>query len=98
MPEKSWKVLERRVAEVLGGRRAPLSGSRGSDTTGDVIHPDLYVEVKQRAAGWHVATLFAEVKAKARKEKKMPVLVIHQRRGRSTLAIVELDTLAEALE
>lgn len=48
VPEKAWKRAERRVAEALGGERTPLSGGASKHTRGDIIHPDLYVEVKRR--------------------------------------------------
>jgi len=47
---KQWKVTEREVAELLDGKRVPLSGSNsGHDTRADVmcVPKWLYVEVKR---------------------------------------------------
>lgn len=46
---KDWKAGERRVAELLGGQRIPVSG-RGRGGTPDIEHDRLGVEVKARAA------------------------------------------------
>jgi len=31
MPEKRWKRNEREIAKLLGGRRVPITGRKGSD-------------------------------------------------------------------
>lgn len=46
MTDKLWKQVERRVAELLGGKRVPITGREGSD----IKHPWLAIEVKQRKA------------------------------------------------
>ena len=47
MSEKAWKRSERRIAELLGGRRVPVSG-RQRGATPDVEHDALSIEVKTR--------------------------------------------------
>lgn len=42
---KDWKACERRVAEVLGGVRVPITG-RQRGATPDVEHAALSIEVK----------------------------------------------------
>ncbi len=44
---KDWKDCERRIAEVLGGVRVPVSG-RQRDHAPDVEHSTLAIEVKSR--------------------------------------------------
>ena len=44
---KDWKSGERRVAELLGGRRVPVSGRTRGDCP-DVEHPSLSIECKSR--------------------------------------------------
>jgi hypothetical protein len=79
MADKAWKAFERRVAAFFHAiGRTPLSGSNSRhNTESDTLHPDLYVECKQRAKSGAVA-LFRETEAKARKEKKVPVVALQQ--------------------
>jgi len=77
MTDKSWKKAERNVSKKLNAQRNPLSGRMGGYTSGDVIHPSLYVEVKQKKR-FAVLAIMKDTEEKARKEKKIPVLVIHQ--------------------
>ncbi len=44
---KDWKACERRVAELLGDRRVPVSG-RAIATSPAVAHERLSIEVKSR--------------------------------------------------
>lgn len=97
MPNTTWKSLERRVAEVLGGKRNPLSGGQGKHTRGDIIHPDLYVEVKLRKH-WAVYDLFMDTRTKAAKEGKTPLAVIHEGSRKHTLAVVDLEWLVKLLK
>ena len=63
---KDWKACERRVAELLGGRRVPVSGRQRGDTP-DVLHEWLSIEVKfrRRLPAWiEVAMKQAEASAK----------------------------------
>ncbi len=48
MGDKRWKVTERRIAALLGGRRVPVSG-RGRGDQPDIVHPWLSLEVKDCA-------------------------------------------------
>lgn len=79
MADKAWKALERRVAAFFHAiGRTPLSGSNSRhNTESDTLHPAIYVECKQRARSGAVA-LFRDTEAKARKEKKIPVVALQQ--------------------
>ena len=78
MPEKSWKVCERRIAKFFGGQRNPLSGRNSKHTAGDVIHDDLFVEVKQRKKH-AVIGVWDKAKKLADKEGKIPVVCLAER-------------------
>lgn len=82
MNRSTWKATERRVAKAVGGKRNPLSGGNSLHTTGDVIHPTLYLEVKHRAR-FQILTLMKLVEKLAKRELKIPVLVL-QETGRKT--------------
>ena len=77
MPDKTWKAHERKVAKAVGGIRTPLSGSASQQTSADVIHPWLFVEVKCRKQ-FAVVSQMKDVEARAKKESKTPALVLHQ--------------------
>ena len=86
----TWKKFERKVAKKLGGVRTPLSGSHSRHTSGDVIHDRFYVECKYRSR-FAVASIFDEVKKKAKMEGKIPILVLKQRNRRGELVVLDLD-------
>lgn len=87
MTDKAWKRQERNVARRLDAKRNPLSGRAGGHTSADVIHPVLYVEVKH-AKRFAVLTIMREVEHKAAKEKKLPVLVLHQKGARRRYVLI----------
>lgn len=55
MPDKAWKAFERRVAAYFGGQRNSLSGRNSKAGAGDVLHPILIIECKQRVRHTAVA-------------------------------------------
>ena len=67
--------MERRIAKLFGGRRTPLSGFRSLHTSSDIIHDKLYIECKRRKR-ISILDLFPEIVKKAKKENKIPILVI----------------------
>jgi len=72
MSDKSWKRRERQIAEFFHGKRIIPADTR---TSGDVLHPKLYIEVKERKK--HTAvSLWDDTKGKADKEKKTPVVCL----------------------
>jgi hypothetical protein len=74
---RTWQKAEDRVAAFFGVRRQLCSGSSGRDdvTASDSTHPVLFVETKYRKCHT-VRTRHDEVKERARKEKKTPVLAL----------------------
>lgn len=68
-----WKVAERRIAELLGGVRIPITG-RGAL---DIEHPFLAPEVKSRK---RISIQLWEWLEQARKEAegKLPCLILHR--------------------
>lgn len=46
-----WKQTERFVAEVLGGKRVPITGRQRGDAP-DIQHPRYSIEVKRRASAY----------------------------------------------
>ena len=96
MPERGWKVTERKVAALLGGRRVPVSG-RGRGDTPDVAHPWLSIEVKDRATlpAWLLEAL-AQAEAAAGSDQ-LPIAVLHEAGRRHDRALVVLR-LADFIE
>lgn len=84
-----WKRAERRIAQLVGGRRVPVTGRRGQP---DVAHPWLAVEVKtrERLPRWLVAAL-AQARGAASSDQ-LPVAVLHERgmRYRDALVVLRL--------
>lgn len=70
-------------------------------TTGDVIHPRVYLEVKYRASH-AVCTLANGVRVKAKKERKLAVTVLQEKGAKSRLWCVDerdlYDFACEILE
>ncbi len=85
--DKRWKVTERRIAALLGGRRVPVSG-RGRGDQPDIAHPWLSLEVKDRAALplWLLDAL-AQAEASAT-PAQLPVAVLHRAGDRHDAALV----------
>jgi hypothetical protein len=94
VPDKSWKAAERKVAGNLGGKRNPLSGRAGGHTSGDVIHPAFYVEVKQRKR-FAVLAVMRDTEVKAKREGKEPLLVLHEARARRRYYVLPEALLLE---
>ena len=88
MPDTAWKAFERRIATSLGAHRTPLSGSGSGHTSSDTLHPDLYIECKERAA-MPVANWFHLARVNAAKENKLPVLALHATGSRTNLAVLD---------
>ncbi len=91
MTDKTWKAVERRIAKRLGGQRNPLSGIRsGHGTHGDLLHPTLYGEFKHtvRAA---ILTLLRATRKLAKREHKMPLIVMHEKGTENYAAVLAFD-------
>lgn len=84
MADKRWKQQERRVAAFFNTSRTPLSGSHSKQTASDSLHPNLFVECKDRKRHALLA-LFDKTKIKAKAEGKVPVLCLTEPRRRGFL-------------
>jgi hypothetical protein len=95
---KDWKACERRIAELLGGVRVPVSG-RHRGATPDVEHSLLSIEVKSRKSlpAWLLDAL--EQAQAATEDGRLPVAVLHQDRKpyRDALVVVRLEDFANYL-
>jgi hypothetical protein len=86
MADKAWKAFERRVAKFFSGpngQRNPGSGGFSlsqTKTKADVIHPDLFIECKQRVRH-SVVRIWDKAQKDAKKEDK-PVVVALSEKGR----------------
>jgi hypothetical protein len=94
---RTWQKLETKTAKLLKGERNPLSGENSKHTSGDVIHPSLYVEckLKKRIATW---SLFREVEEQAKLEGKTPVLILKEKNKKGELAVLRLSDLVELVD
>lgn len=98
-PTKTWKTVERRVADFLNpgvGRRTPLSGGNsGHDTTGDGLDLNgIYLEVKHRKKHT-TCSLHRDTREKAIKESRVPVSVLHETNQNGFLIVIDSRDLDE---
>lgn len=106
-PTSTWKAIERKVAEVLGGQRIPASGNGA--IKGDVRHDRYLVEVKYgkqvplRIGKWYkeaVKDALTEAVNRGDPAALVPLLVV-QRPREDPLVIMRLSdfvALADAKE
>jgi len=71
----AWKNLERKIAKLRGSERTPLSGGSSKHTRSDIIDDTFFVEIKLRANP-SVWNLYERTEKLAKKEQKVPVVVI----------------------
>jgi hypothetical protein len=93
-PKKTWKAVETRVAKKYGEKRQIGSGSlgRAERSRSDSTHETLYVETKYRE--WTAArTWYDDTRIKAKKEKKIPVLILVDKGRPGFLVVVEAKNL-----
>ena len=96
---KDWKACERRIAELLGGQRVPVSGRTRGDCP-DVEHATLAIECKSRKKlpAW-IENAMRQAEASA-KDGRLPVVVLHQDRApyAESLVVLRLNDFAEYLK
>ena len=96
---KDWKACERRIAELLGGQRIPITGRQRGETP-DIEHATLSIEVKSRKSlpAWHLKAL-NQAQAASKDGKKMPVVVLHQDHAlyAHSLVVLKLKDFADHL-
>ena len=93
---RAWKKLEERTAKKFNTQRTPLSGSMSKHTSSDTLSKQFYIECKFRKK-ISLNSLFKEISDKAKKEKKIPILVLHEKYKRQDLAVMRLDDLVSLL-
>ena len=96
---KDWKACERRIAELLGGQRIPITGRQRGETP-DIEHATLSIEVKSRKSlpAWLLKAL-NQAQAASKDGKKMPVVVLHQDHAlyAHSLVVLKLKDFADHL-
>lgn len=92
-PTKTWKSIERKVADKLGGKRIPCSGNGAIE--GDVLHDIFHVEVKHRAR-FAVVEMF-EKATKDSHKKKPVILCLHAHGSHRYFAMMDLDDFVRLL-
>lgn len=90
----AWKGRERQSARFFGAERTPLSGGNSRHTRSDSLHKRLFIEQKLRAKH-ATCTLFQETKALAKKEKKIPVITLAEKRKPGFLICVHSSNFEE---
>lgn len=89
---KRWKQIEAIFAGFFGTRRTPLSGGNSGITRSDSLHPDLFIESKQRKNP-AVMNLYENTAKLAKLEDKIPVLGIHRKGSRTWLVVCSITDL-----
>jgi len=92
----TWKELERKTAKLLNGKRNPLSSSNSLHTSGDIIHDTFYVECKLRKK-LSVVSQFQQVRENAKKENKIPILVLKEKGKHSELVVMDMKDFNKIL-
>lgn len=96
---RRWKACERRVAEILGGKRVPVTGrSRGE--TPDIEHPLFSIEVKSQKRAVTALITEAFEQAEAATEYKVPLVVLNNTKSgihARDYAVIKLEDFAELL-
>lgn len=90
----TWKKVESRDAKAFGAKRNIGSGSMGRDdkTASDSTHPVLFIECKLRSKS-SIRTLYDDTAKKARKEKKIPLVIQHDKNRPGALLTMMLEDL-----
>lgn len=91
MPDKAWKVFERRICELLGGKRSGPLGDSVCDCIGTPFSP----EIKH---GYGKFALRSDWIAQARKNQvpgKPWILVQAPKHSRTPLVTLEFDVFVE---
>lgn len=94
---KNWKRLEKKIAQMRGTSRTPLSGGNSRITRSDTLDETFFIECKYRSKS-SVWSLYDELEALAKKEGKVPVLVVKEKGKHGELFIVKDDYLEEFIE
>ena len=93
----TWKQRERDIAEDFNTKRNPLSGSMSGHSSSDSLSDTFYLESKLRAkpGGWN---LFMDTRDKAKRENKIPIVILSKKYHKDKIAMVDYDFLLGLLE
>jgi hypothetical protein len=94
---KTWKRLEQKVARMRNTERTPLSGGNSKMTRSDTLDDTFFIECKLRANP-SIWKLYEETEALAKKENKIPVVVIKKKGMHGELFVVNDKYLKEFIE
>jgi hypothetical protein len=91
---RTWQRKEQRAAALFGSLRKVLSGSSGRDdeTRSDSVHPRLFIESKLRPKT-AARSLWEATRILARREGKVPVVMLFDKGKPGGLVIVHQDDL-----
>ena len=94
---KTWKRLEQKVARLRGTERTPLSGGNSRETRSDTLDDTFFIECKLRKdpAIWN---LYEQIEELAKKENKIPLLVIKKKGRHGELFILNDKYLKAFIE
>jgi len=90
MTEKGWKKAERRVAELLGTNRVPISGAAPFGKKGDVDLAGYIIDVKtgHRQIPKCVGTWLEAIREIGKVRDELPVLVLQPYRAKERLVVL----------
>ena len=97
MNRNTWKQGERRIAELFGTRRTPLSGGNSGHTRSDTLHKELFIEVKH-SKKYPKEILVNKTFKEAKNEAKIPLLVFLKLNFPEPLILCKLKDLKEISE
>lgn len=97
MVKKTWKSIERRVADFFGTVRTPLSGGASRHTRSDTLQGKLFIEVKYRQVHSAVA-LWRKTRKLAKKEGKIPLVALAEKGKKGFWLVMHSEDLVEVAQ
>ena len=93
----TWKKRESQIAKDFGTNRNPLSGSMSGHSSSDSLSDKFYLESKLRInpPGW---TLFMDTRDKAKREGKIPVIILSKKYHKDKISMIDYNFLLELLD
>ena len=92
MHRSTWKSGERRIAELFGTKRTPLSGGNSRHTRSDSLHKELFIEVKH-SKKYPKEVLVNKTFKEAKSEAKIPLLVFLKLNNSEPLILCKLKDI-----
>lgn len=93
-----WKHVERKIAELLGGKRIPITG-RARGETPDVEHELFSIEVKHRENLPLWLKDAYEQAVESVEEDKIPIVILHEKYMKYTdsFVLITIENLIKIL-